>query len=256
MVRVGGFGGQGGETGQGTLEMSCVEAGAEPPTPGDDTCQLSGGPGSGTPCTTNANCTIPGEVCGNKSRYVSITPTNAAVAGGSSIQVQVVSSPLAAIVGDIFYAGVEGSIANAPLAALRGAQLQCTPTPNAQTWTTGPLHLWGSMVVPGSSYNVRMCDATGANCSDPLLVTTAKWGDVIRPFGGGAQPNFADINSIVQKFQNLATAPITPRADLVGTGNPGNPNTPNQAANFSDVSADVAAFGGFAYPYTVVACPP
>jgi hypothetical protein len=256
MVRVGGFGGQGGETGQGTLEVSCnVVTALDPPTRGDDTCQSSGAD-LGTPCSTNAQCLVAGSACANKSRYISITPTNAAVAGGSSIQVEVVSSPLASIVGDIFYAGVEGSIANAPLAALRGAQVQCTVTPNAQTWTTGVLHLWGPMVVPGSTYNVRMCDAAGASCSDPLLVATGKWGDVIRPFGGGTQPNFADINSIVQKFQNLATAPITPRADLVGTGNPGNPNTPNQAANFSDVSADVSAFGGFAYPYTVIACPP
>jgi len=117
------------------------------------------------------------------------------------------------------------------------------------------LHLFGQAVVPGSTYNVRMCDASGDDCSNPLLVATAKWGDVVRPFGGGSQPNFGDVNAIVQKFTSLPSAPSMPRADLVGTQPPGTPNTPNQSANFADVSADVAAFSGFAYPYTVPACP-
>jgi len=228
-----------------------------PPSAGDDTCQTATGPGSGTPCSSNANCTISGEVCGLKSRYVSITPTNATVAGTStSIQVEIVSMPqFPTMVGDIYYAGPEQSILNAPLAALRGAPLQCTPTPNAQVWTSGVLHLFGQAVVPGSTYNVRMCDENGSNCSDPLLVATGKWGDVIRGFGGGSQPNFGDVSAIVAKFGNVASAPNTARTDIVGPQAPGTPNTPNQGTNFADVSNDVSAFSGFAYPYTVSACP-
>jgi len=64
----------------------------------------------------------------------------------------------------------------------------------------------------------------------------------------GPLPNFGDINSIVQKFSNLASAPSMPRADLVGTGNPGQPSTPNQVANFADISNDVSAFSGFLVP--------
>jgi len=237
------------------IEVYCgtVET-VTPPLPGDDTCQTAGAD-TGVPCTTNAACSSPA-TCGNKGRYVSITPVNVAL-GSSSIQVEIVSMPqFPSMVGDIYYAGVEGSIPNSPNPALRGAALQCTTTPHSQTWTTGVLHLFGQAIVPGSIYNVRMCDAGGGDCSVPLLVATAKWGDVIRPFTGGSQPNFGDVNAIVQKFGNLVSAPSMPRADLVGPGNPGVPNPPNQAANFADISADVSAFSGFAYPYAVTVCPP
>jgi len=221
---------------------------------GDDTCQTAAAD-LGTPCSTNADCTAVGSACGNKSRYLSITPANGPLAT-TTIQIEVVTMPqFPAMVGDIYYAGPEQSIPNSPNPALRGAPVQCTVTPNAQNWTAGALHLFGSIIVPGSTYNVRMCDTTGGNCSDPLLVATAKWGDVIRGFGGGSQPNFGDVNAVVQKFSNLAAAPSTARSDLVGPQAPGTPNTPNQATNFSDVSNDVSAFSGFPYPYTVLACP-
>jgi len=229
----------------------------EPPTVGDNTCQTAAAD-TGTPCNTDADCISPA-VCGLKSRYVSFTPSNAAVASGAStsIQVEIVTMPqFPGRVGEIWWAGVEQNVPNAPNPALRGAPLVCAPMPtNAQVWTSGVLHLFGTAVVPGSTYNVRMCDPVGADCSDPLLVATGKWGDVIRAFGGGSQPNFADINSIVQKFSNVASAPSMPRADLVGVGNPGLPNTPNQVANFADISNDVNAFSGLPYPFTVPACP-
>jgi len=41
----------------------------------------------------------------------------------------------------------------------------------------------------------------------------------------------------------------------VGVGAPATPNIPNRIINFADISADVAAFGGGAYPYTAPACP-
>jgi len=255
LVRVGGFGGQGGEQGQGSLEIACSSADYGPPSVGDNTCQTAGAD-LGTPCNTNGDCTAAGSACASKSRYLSITPFNVAFTGGMAIKVEILSMPqFPSMVGDIYYAGVEQSIPNSPGTPLRGAPLQCTTTPNFQIWTSGVLHLWGSAIIPGSTYAVSMCDSFG-NCSViPLVVATGKWGDVVRPFGGASQPNFADINSIVQKFSNIASAPITPRVDLVGHGNPGTPNTPNQSANFADISADVSAFSGSGYPYTVPACP-
>lgn len=223
------------------------------PVVGDDTCQTAGAD-LGTPCRSHSDCPVPGSACGNKNRYISFGPINAAIAGGASIQVEVLSMPqFPSMVGDIYYAGPEQSIPNSPNAALRGAPLQCTA--HAQTWTTGLLHVFGAIIVPGSTYGVRMCDPSGVQCDGELLVATAKWGDVVRPFGGVSQPNFGDINSIVQKFSNLASAPSMARADLVGAGNPGAANTPNQVANFADISSDVSAFSGFPYPYTVPACP-
>jgi len=261
-------------------EFYCRCVRRPPPTVGNDTC-WNGAVNTGTPCSTNADCPT-GQVCGLKSRYISVTPANASVAGGptSSMQIEIVSMlacnaganagrgcsqashcpggacvPDATRQGDIWWAGAEQNIPDAPHPPLRGAQAQCTATPNAQLWTSGVVHLFGPMIVPGATYNVRMCDDTGGNCSPPILVGTGKWGDVIALFGGPTQPNFSDINSIVQKFQNLASAPSMPRADLVGVGNPGTPNTPNQVANFADISADVSAFTGFGYPFTVPDCP-
>jgi len=251
-IRVGGWDGA---QGIGEISITCGSL-PNPPTAGDNTCQTSAAD-LGTPCNTNADCPVAGSACGSKSRYLSITPGLAAVAGDTptSIQVQIVSMPqFPSMVGDIYYAGVEQSIPNAPNPALRGAPLQCTTTPNAQIWTEGVLHVFGPPIVPGSLYNVRMCDASGTSCSNPLLVATGKWGDVVRGFGSG-QPNFTDVSSIVQKFTQQASAPSMPRVDLVGTSGPGTPNTPNQVVNFTDVAADVNAFAGFPYPYTVPACP-
>jgi len=234
-----------------------------PATVGDDTCQTAGAD-TGVPCNTDADCTPPA-VCGLKSRYLAITPTNAATAGNtaSTIQVTIASMPqFPARVGETWWAGDEGNVSDPPGGPLRGAQVQCSTDFDcavghacAQVWNAGTLYLYGTPIVPNAGYEVRMCDAGGGNCSAPLLVATGKWGDVIRGFGGGSQPNFGDVNAIVQKFSNLASAPSMPRADLVGTGNPGQPSIPNQVANFADISNDVSAFSGFPYPFTVPACP-
>jgi len=246
----------------GDLDMDDVDDAClttpDPPIGGDNTCQTSGAD-TGIPCSTDADCTEPAE-CGLKSRYISITPANPATA--TSIRVRVVTAPqFPAIVGHNYYAGPEQSIPNSPNPALRGAEVVCTATPHSQIWTTGTLHLFGASIVPTTNtggvttYAVAHCDANGDNCSSEWMVEMAKWGDVVRGFTGASQPNFADVNSIVQKFGNVASAPSIPRADIVGTGNPGFPNTPNRVANFSDVSNDVSAFSGFPYPYTVTLCP-
>jgi hypothetical protein len=233
----------------------------DPPMTGDDTCQTAS-TDTGIACHTDADCAPPA-VCGNKSRYLSITPSNKAVAGGGSttIKVEVVSLgppfPPGHRAGEIWWAAAEQAVNNSPSSSLRGALLLCEATPsNAQVWTSGTVHLFGPLVVPSSTYIVKMCTASGSTCSDPLPVATGKWGDVIRPFGGISQPAFGDINEIVFKFRNLSSSPAMPRVDLVGMGNPGQPNTPNQNANFADIAADVEAFRSLPFPYTVPSCPP
>jgi len=244
----------------------------EPPGVGDDLCYV--GNESGGPCSANDDC--PGAVCGLKSRYITLESlalvprtirvtilamrecsagpnirrgceTNNHCPGGTCI-----NSPR---IGDVWWARPEMSIPNSPNPPLRGARLECTGTPHSQAWTTGYLHLFGAVIVPGSRYDVRMCNPDGSGCSAPVVVETSKWGDAVRPFGGGSQPNFADIEAALRRFGNQATAPDLPRVDFTGVGNPGAPNTPNQATNFADISNDVSAFMGFPYAYTVPACP-
>jgi len=129
--------------------------------------------------------------------------------------------------------------------------LVCTK-PAPAKWAPGVIYLFGPPIVPNATYNVQMCNSDNSQCSDPLLVGTSIWGNVVPPHTAA---NFADISAVVDKFRSLATAPIMPRADLVGTGNPGQPSTPNQTANFADVSAAVDAFRTFPYPFTVPGCP-
>jgi len=232
-----------------------VRLAEEPPTGGDDVC--AGGSNDGGSCSTDADC--PDGVCGLKSRYVSVTPPAALARGGNplSIQVTINSMPLdPARVGEVWWAGPSQSLNNAPNPALTGAQLLCEATPsNAEVWPAANLHLFGEPIVPGSSYEVRMCDAAGANCSDPLLIATGLWGDVASPFGGTSQPNFSDINAAVAKFQATVSAPDTPRTDLTGPGSPGTPNVPNQDTDFADINAGVNAFQGGGYPFSVPECP-
>ena len=256
-IRVGGWSGS---RGLGTMQISCEPSGdpSDAPLPGDDLC--SGGSNNGASCSNSADC--PGGICGSKSRYLTIKPPAASVSGLEmrSIQITIVDIADAlsfdAREGEVWWAGLSQSIPNAPHPALTGAPLVCQPTPShAEVWPAVNIHLFGSPIVPGSTYEVRMCDAAGTTCSDPLLVATGKWGDAVAAFGGGSQPNFTDVSSVVEKFSNLASGPSLPRVDFIGAGAAGQPNTPGQVVNFADISSDVAAFSGFAYPHTVPACP-
>ncbi len=220
-----------------------------------------GGSNAGVRCITDAECggggTCTGDgsgVCSVKSRYLEfVSPPPA---GLQTIKVTAASVPLSpGREGQTWWAGALETIPNPPLGNLTGAALQCATTPLAQTIPVGSVYLYGSGIVPDSEYEVRLCDISGHNCSTPLTISTAKWGDVVAPFGSASQPNFSDINAIVAKFQVSVLAPDASRTDLRGSGAPGAPNTVDQNANFSDINADVGAFQGAAYPFSVGSCP-
>ncbi len=140
-----------------------------------------------------------------------------------------------------------------PPATFRAASLQCAPY-YADWSTTGLLHLFGSEVLPSSTYEITLitegCDpGTAGNFSAPLIVKTGLWGDVAPSFqlpspAARNQPDFGDISALVDKFKAVAGAPIAARAIL-------QPNTVNPGApvSFSDISSCVDAFKGLAYPY-------
>jgi len=130
--------------------------------------------------------------------------------------------------------------------------------PYFQDWSEiGVLNLFGPEVVPGSTYEFRFgdsdCVASGdESClSEPVLITTAKWGDVAALFGGSAQPNFGDITAVVDKFSGRPGAISAVRAKLDG-----NAVDPASAVDFQDISAAVSAFRGLPYPHAgPTACP-
>ena len=115
-----------------------------------------------------------------------------------------------------------------PMQDFVSSELQCCP--HFRYWSRDGLaadlgadayvdviHLFGAAVIPCSVYEVQIVaedcpDLDDETCySTVLTVPTAKWGDVITPFGG-AEPNFPDINEVVEKFKGIAFDPAPPPA--------------------------------------------
>jgi hypothetical protein len=133
--------------------------------------------------------------------------------------------------------------------------LQCTPY--YQDWSTiSLLHVTGEMILPSSAYDVEnlgaSCMSNEGNCtvvSEPLWLTTARFGDVI--INGVA--NFPDIQAEVAKYQSKSGAPIKARSKI-GTSNQRGLINIAAAVGFIDISADVAAYQGRPYPYKPGKC--
>ncbi len=78
--------------------------------------------------------------------------------------------------------------------------LQSSPSFGVWNPPVDVLHVTGREIIPGATYEVRMIrqDYLNGGCgSEPLFITTGKWGDVVAPFGGVAQPNFLDISAVL-----------------------------------------------------------
>ena len=182
--------------------------------------------------------------------------------GGTSaaIRVKVNSAPqFPGAVGNIYWVGVPGDVcedalsSGSPPGCAQGsfttAAVQCDPL--FMDWTSiSSLSVRGPDIVPGpSTYVVQWVDSSCADLSnedcfsDPVLVTTRKWGDVVAPFSGASQPNFGDISRVVDKFQDKAGALPKADTDLVG-------HIPDLKVNFLDINQDVQAFQGAAYPFS------
>jgi len=222
----------------------------------------------------------------NKSRTLSIVPPVGSVAGGSiqnAIRVTLESLhhvnppysggqsvPFTSFEGQVRWVGpptlyVESSASGIPFYASR---LQCAP--HYHDWSTvGLLHVTGSAITPSSVYEVEnvaaSCMGSEANCtavSEPLIVSTTRWGDVRTPYNPpdpSVQPDISDVSALVDKFRNAPGAPIKARGILAGA--PGNAfgeithEVLNVDFGFSHISACVDAFRGVPYPYTIAACP-
>jgi hypothetical protein len=135
------------------------------------------------------------------------------------------------------------------------ADLQCDPL--FVDWSgLGDVHVAGADIVPGpSTYELQAVsddcdDLENEDCySDPVTIGTQKWADIGPPFGGISQPNFFDIQLVVEKFRNLDTALPKARTDL-------DPQVPDRKVNFVDIGRCVEAFRTFPYPFSgPCACP-
>jgi len=176
-----------------------------------------------------------------------------------AVRVKIVSLPLfPSFVGQVRWAGAPGLYNDSlPGKTFHASKLQCGPL--VRDWTAEPVvHLYGSEVVPGATYEIRTADAACValgqeSCMSPPVVigTALEWSDVVHPLGAASQPNFQDISAILGAFQFSPNGINKVQAQL-------QPRIPNPANNvgFSDVSAAVRAFQGQSYPFAAPdSCP-
>ncbi len=139
----------------------------------------------------------------------------------------------------------------------RAARLQCTPF--YWDWisetTSDPMTVVGSEIVPSSQYSVRTyaasCKGGEDSCTNVSAVVTMytrRSGDVdseYNPPSATNQPNAIDVAQLVNKFKNVAGAPVHARAQLQS-------NLPelNASINALDIVAVVDAVKGFAYAFS------
>lgn len=188
-------------------------------------------------------------------RYLSVQPGNAGQRVALRVKLVAVNG-FPAFNGEVRWVGPPANYpeSSSP-ATFKGSALQCSP--HFQEWGASPLiRVFGAEVLPGSTYEVQ---AINENCdpgfedsfSTALMLQTGKFGDVVAPLGGASQPNFQDINAIVEKFKGTATAKPKYQTQM-------QPNVPNpaNAITFLDISASVQAFKGQPYPFSgPTACP-
>jgi len=207
-----------------------------------------------------------------KSRFISFVPGNAGVQ--TAIRVKLVSMhhvvppytggpsiPFTPFEGQVRWVGpptqyVESASSGIPFYA---SFLQCAP--EYRDWSTvGLLHVTGDAVVPSSQYEVQTLPSESAACGDllermlsePLVLTTGRWGDIANPFNPPSpdpQPDTSDISALVDKFKSSLGAPIKARALLAD-------NNVEIASdfNFTHISMCVDAFKGLPYPYKPGKC--
>jgi hypothetical protein len=191
-----------------------------------------------------------------KNRYLSFVPGIIGRQAALRVTLLNLPSPFESLVGESFWVGdaVEAVDSVMPLSYFTVAKLGCAPV--FRDWgDINLLSVTGPAIVPGGVYGVQAvyeaCDsAEEAHYSVPLIMDTARWGDIVPPFNPPdprTQPDFVDIAGVVDRFKSAIGAPGTALADL-------EPAEPNQIVDFSDISNDVDAFKGSSYPFPA-ACP-
>lgn len=196
-------------------------------------------------CDPDAPLAEPSPV--DKSRYLSFDPNNVGLPAAYRITILDLPPPFEAFEGETRWAGPPSTLSDGVGGMFTASPGQCTP--HFDGWFgASVVHVYGDFVVPGGVYGVQgvQCDVdTESDFSPTLFVSTGTWGDIIAPFGGGGQPDFADVSALVSSFSGESGAPTKPVAQL-------QPNVPDPAVaiSFLDISLAVDAFSGNSFPFT------
>ncbi len=203
-------------------------------TVGDDKCE--GGMNANMACAQHSDC--PGSSCQLKNRFLAAVIPATATSHGIKVTLVNIDANSAATPAN--YNGTDRWAAAPALGVVDGmspsfnaANVQCTFV--SQDWSAvGLLHLYGDVIVPGSTYDVSVCSVDGGPCSTPLRIDTAKFGDVITPVNN---TNFQDVGNILAKFQGTPAGSSKTRTKLTKST-----LVPTDPINFQEVSACVSAF--------------
>ncbi len=143
------------------------------------------------------------------------------------------------------------------------ARMQCTPYYadwDAAPGSGVPVHVYGPEVVPDANYEVEAIHEASdigdqESFSTPLVVPTAKWGDIVVncstcPCGApNGSVDISDVVAVLDKFQNANCAPIKARCDL-------DPELVNRVISITDATRVIDAFSGVPYPFGApIPCP-
>ncbi len=144
-------------------------------------------------------------------------------------------------------------------ASILAATLQREPF--YASWMPGlTVHVFHEGIIPEGNYRIQVIDQTcsvddESSFSDPLEMTTAKWGDTVRdcvtipcPPPDGVV-NIIDVAAILARFASDPRSIVKPRADL-------EPGCLDLVINMSDLLYAIAAFQGLDYPFEPTALDP
>jgi len=209
-------------------------------------------------CTNGGTCT--GQASYAKNRALGVIVPAPVTAGGTALTALRITllyvDGCAGLGGEVRWAGPPQVYDDLwESSTFHAAPLQFTPY--FIDWSSwGLVQLYGDEVVPSSLYEIRVVDGSCAATPDlpachspPLVVATAKWGDVTLPLSPATvalEPDFKDIASQVSSFQASESAPNKSRAML-------QEEVPDytQDVSFKDIAACVAAFTGSVYDYPI-----
>lgn len=136
------------------------------------------------------------------------------------------------------------------------SRLQCEPF--FADWSIlDVVDVWGVAVIPDAAYCIQVVEAgcsviEEASFSDPLNLSTSRWGDTVRPPVGGiwtasdGEPGALDVRAFIRKFTGLVD-PRTPVADIAGVDPAGPSPIPDGKIFINDLTDLLDAFFGRSY---------
>ncbi len=198
-----------------------------------------------------------------KGRYLSFY-TTAAAGRDQALRVTLTDlpAPFDQWNGRSLWVGEPGEAAPAPCGTfpvpprVMVATLRCG-SPTYRNWAdVGVVHVYHEAIIPDGTYHVEVVDAEFSSIfSDPLEMTTAKWGDTVETCSTVActppdgSVDIVDALAILRAFAFVPGSIILPRADL-------EPACVDFQINISDVLHSLRGFTGQAYPFTPSATDP